>query len=65
MVPLKFYMKKFLSPKPKVRSLPKTAFPIRSSYQSQEDFYKLGYDLASGKKIYFLNMNLKMTSTNN
>ncbi|WP_434037815.1 GH36-type glycosyl hydrolase domain-containing protein [Bartonella ancashensis] len=52
-------MKKFLSPKPKVRSLPKTAFPIRSSYQSQEDFYKLGYDLASGKKNLFPEYELK------
>ncbi|EJF85072.1 GH36-type glycosyl hydrolase domain-containing protein [Candidatus Bartonella washoeensis] len=45
------FMKCFFSQKTKFRSLAETNFPIRSSYKSEEELYKLGHDIASGKEI--------------
>ncbi|SPU26655.1 Cellobiose phosphorylase [Candidatus Bartonella washoeensis] len=41
----------FFSQKTKFRSFAETNFPIRSSYKSEEELYKLGHDIASGKEI--------------
>ncbi|WP_406603992.1 GH36-type glycosyl hydrolase domain-containing protein [Bartonella gliris] len=45
------FMKCFFPQKTKACYLAKTNFPIRSTYKSEEELYKLGHDIASGKEI--------------
>ncbi|KEG15790.1 hypothetical protein H705_01220 [Bartonella bacilliformis Cond044] len=44
-------MKWFFSRQIEIGSLSQTNFPIRSTYKSQEELYKLGYDMAFGQEI--------------
>ncbi|WP_019223162.1 GH36-type glycosyl hydrolase domain-containing protein [Bartonella rattaustraliani] len=45
------FIKYFFSRKIAIPFLTEPTFPIRSTYKSQNEFYKLGYDIASSKNI--------------
>ncbi|EJF98132.1 hypothetical protein MEI_00631 [Bartonella vinsonii subsp. arupensis Pm136co] len=45
------FMKCFCSQHTEIHSLTQTNFPLRSTYKSQDQLYKLGHDIASQKEI--------------
>ncbi|VEJ44694.1 Uncharacterised protein [Bartonella vinsonii] len=45
------FMKWFYSQQTETHSLTQTNLPLRSTYKSQDELYKLGYDIASQKEI--------------
>lgn len=45
------FMKWFCSQQTKTHSLTQTNFPLHSTYKSQDELYKLDYDIASQKEI--------------